>query len=219
MARRGRRRADGAPSPPRVQIRPGLGADLRAELAPLLADEGIDIDNLGHVDARRLQEALNKAAERINLVRFTPIGAARSLAASRLREAVDALAAGERAAAFAVLGRLQPESPEEPTVAACIGVSLSLLDDWHSTEHAGAPDRLGERVVLRMAHDEPETVAAEVISLAHEGQAFASLGALVTRNGGESLLFACVIALCTVVQVWSAESHRSVARVLLDHLR
>ena len=101
----------------------------------MLPERGVELDDLEHCDLQTLQEALNRAAERINLAHFTPVGEARSLAASRLREAIDAFAAGENEVARRVLTRLPAEAREgdEPTVGACIGVRLGLFDDWLST--------------------------------------------------------------------------------------
>jgi hypothetical protein len=44
------------------------------ELAPLLADEGIDVENIDVPDLDTLQQALDRAVERHNMTRFTPVG-------------------------------------------------------------------------------------------------------------------------------------------------
>lgn len=41
-----RRSPESAPGPPEVQMRPGMASELLRELAPLLAEEGIDVDNI-----------------------------------------------------------------------------------------------------------------------------------------------------------------------------
>ena len=46
------------------------------ELAPLLAGEGIDVDNIDVPDLAVLQAALNRAVERRNMTHFTPVGQA-----------------------------------------------------------------------------------------------------------------------------------------------
>ena len=63
----------------RVYLEPGLGQVVLSRLAPLLADEGIDLDDLDSVDPQSLQEALHRVAERANLVAFTPVGRATPL--------------------------------------------------------------------------------------------------------------------------------------------
>lgn len=218
MAKRARRRTS---VPPDVELRPGLGAEVLAEIVPLLADDGIDLDNLERCDPQRLQEALNRAAERINLARFTPVGEARSLAASRLREAVDAFAAGENEAGRRVLARLPAEAGDgaEPTVSACIGVSLGLLDDWLSTMPGTAADLPDVHNGLPTAGDDAERAAVQIVTLARRGDALATLGFLVSEHGGTTLLLGCVRALNAVARALSAESDQSVARVLFDHLR
>jgi hypothetical protein len=76
-----RRSPEPAPGPPEVQMRPGMASELLRELAPLLAEEGIDVDNIDVPDLDALQQAMNRAIERQNMVRFTPVGQARELAA------------------------------------------------------------------------------------------------------------------------------------------
>jgi hypothetical protein len=53
-------------------MRPGMASELLRELAPLLAEEGIDVDNIDVPDVDTLQQAMNRAIERQNMVRFTP---------------------------------------------------------------------------------------------------------------------------------------------------
>jgi len=47
-----------------VQFKPGLANDTLAELAPLLAEEGIDVDNIDVPDLETLQAAMNRTVER-----------------------------------------------------------------------------------------------------------------------------------------------------------
>ena len=90
------------------------------ELAPLLAEEGVDVDNIDVPDLDTLQAAMNRAVERHNMARFTPVGQARDLAVATLRLAVtEAIADGDTTLAAAVLDQVPPESPGDtaPTVA------------------------------------------------------------------------------------------------------
>ena len=203
-----------------MHFEPGIGAEVLSRLAPLLADEGIDLDDLDSFDPQSLQEALNRVSERANLVAFTPFGRARALAACALREAVDARASGYDAGVRDVLARLVPESPDakEATVASCIGISLGLLDDWLTEERAEAPPRLRERV-HRCARAQREQAAHEVLVLARQGAALSSLGQLIANHDGDGLLSGCVVALCNVARAWSIESDESVARVLFEQVR
>lgn len=131
-----RRSPEPPPGPPQIQLKPGMAQDLLRELAPLLAEEGIDVP-----DVQTLQRALNHAMERHNMSLFTPVGHARELAATTLRLAAEAITDGNTPLAATVLDQAQPESPDgsAPTVAACTGVALGLLDQWLAGPDTDAP--------------------------------------------------------------------------------
>ena len=80
-----RRSPESAAGPPEIQLKPGMAKELLHELAPLLAEEGIDVDNIDMPDLDTLQQALNSAIERHNMALFTPVGQSRELAAVTLR--------------------------------------------------------------------------------------------------------------------------------------
>ena len=61
-------------------MRPGMASELLRELAPLLAEEGIDVHNIDVPDLDTLQQAMNRAIERQNMVLLTRVGQARELA-------------------------------------------------------------------------------------------------------------------------------------------
>ena len=103
MANMRRRTPEPPPGPPQVQFRPGLANETLHELAPLLAEEGIDVDNIDVPDLDTLQHAMNRAVERHNMARFTPVGPARDLAVAALRLVVEAIADDDTAVAAAVL--------------------------------------------------------------------------------------------------------------------
>jgi hypothetical protein len=67
---------------PQIKHTPGLPAETMAELAPFLAEEGIDVNNIDVSDMATLQAAMNRAIERRELLRFTPVGATRQEAAT-----------------------------------------------------------------------------------------------------------------------------------------
>jgi len=131
-----------------------MASDLLRELAPLLAEEGIDADNIDVPDLEMLQRALNRAMERRNMSLFTPVGQARELAAVTLRLAAEAIADGDTRLAAGVLDQAQPESPDgsAPTVAACTGLALGLLDQWLAGARHRRPSRTG--------HDHPSASRA-----------------------------------------------------------
>lgn len=147
-----RRRDAGPPAGmPRVEFKPGMANELLRELAPLLAEEGIDVANIDVPDIDTLQRAINRAVERKNMELFTPVGATRDIAVRALRGVVEAILNGDTRLAAGRLDLVQPESPVSTvaTVASCIGISLGLLDDWLS-----APDSngLGARTTLPAGH-------------------------------------------------------------------
>src|SRR5579859_3707591 len=151
-----RRRAPEPPPAglPEIQFKPGMADELLHELAPLLAEEGIDVDNIDVPDLDTLQQALNRAIERRNMTMFTPVGQARDLAVVTLRLAAEAITDGDTRLAAAVLDQAQPESPDgsAATVSGCIGVALGLLDQWLSGLDADAPAGLAKLTRLPTGH-------------------------------------------------------------------
>src|SRR5512142_1703266 len=126
MADMRRRSAEPPPGPPHVQLTPGLANEMLHELAPLLAEDGIDVDAIDVPDLDTLQRALTRAVERRNRHLFSPVEAARD---------------GDTALAGTLLDQVRPESPDNSvaTVASCIGIAPGLLDDWLSGHVRDAP--------------------------------------------------------------------------------
>ena len=170
---------------PEIQVKPGMAKELLDELAPLLAEEGIDVTNIDVPDLDTLQQALNRAIERHNMALFTPVGQARELAAVTLRLAAEAIAGGDTRLAAAVLDQAQPESPDgsAATVSGCIGLALGLTDQWLSGHDTSAPAGLANLTRLPAGHWTGERAARDILILARKGRAFASLDALITRAG------------------------------------
>jgi hypothetical protein len=73
-----------------------MADDLMREIAPLLAEDGIDLDDPASIpDQERLQRALDRAIERRNVALFTPVGETRSVALTTLRLYVEAIASDQ----------------------------------------------------------------------------------------------------------------------------
>jgi hypothetical protein len=208
MADMRRRDPEPPPGPPQIQLKPGLAKETLRELAPLLAEEGIDVDNIDLPDLDTLQAALSRAVERHNMTRFTPVGHARDLAVTTLRLVIEAVAEGDTTLAAAILEQVQPDSPDNtaPTVAACIGVALGLLDDWLTRSDPHVPVGLGQRVRLPAGHWLGERAATDVLVLARKGRAFASLDTLIARQGGKHVLYGSALTLAAAAQTWAANS-------------
>ena len=168
MADMRRRSPEPPPGPQKIEVKPGMAQELLAELAPLLAEEGIDAGDIDVPDLQTLQAAMSRAVERRNMTMFTPVGHARDLAVTTLRLVIEAVAEGDTTLAAAILEQAQPDSPDNtaPTVAACIGVALGLLDDWLTGSDPYVPAGLGQRVRLPAGHWLGERAATDVLVLA-----------------------------------------------------
>jgi hypothetical protein len=213
MADMRRRSPEPPPGPPQIQFTPGLANETLRELAPLLAEEGIDVDNIDVPDLDTLQAALNRAVERRNMTRFTPVGQARELVITALRLVIEAIAQGNTTLGAAILDQVAPESPDNTaaTVAGCIGTALGLLDDWLTGSDPRAPKDFGQRVHLPAGHWLGERAAADILVLARKGRAVRSLDTLITRQGGQHVLYGSALTLAATIQTWSANTGTPVA--------
>ena len=213
MADMRRRTPEPPPGPPDIQVKPGMAQELLRELAPLLAQEGIDVDNIDVPDLQTLQRAMNRAMERHNMSLFTPVGQARALAAVTLRVAAEAIADGDSRLAAAVLDQAQPESPDgsAPTVAACTGLALGLLDQWMDGHDTNAPAGLAATTRLPAGHWVGERAATDILTLARKGRAFASLDSLIVRQGGQHVLYGSALALAAALRAWAAQTDTAVS--------
>jgi hypothetical protein len=191
MRRRGPEPAAGLP---RIEHKPGMADDMLRELAPLLAEEGIDLVSGDVPDMDALQAALTRAVERRNLELFSPVGATRQIAVDTLHQVVNAVLAGDSAAAGELLEQVQPESPDNTvaTVSSCIGIAFGLLDD--TLAQAEAPT-----VALPAGHWNGKRAATDILALARKGKAFRSLDKLLIRQGGPQVLNGSALALAATV--------------------
>src|SRR5260221_12401552 len=108
MADMRRRSPEPPPAAPQIQLKPGLAKETLRVLAPLLAEAGIDADNIDVPDLDTLQAAMKRAIERHNMTRFTPVGHARALPVTALRLLLEPPADGNPALSAAALGQRQP---------------------------------------------------------------------------------------------------------------
>ena len=221
MADMRRRSPEPPPGLPEIEVKPGMARELLRELAPLLAEEGIDAGNIDVPDLQTLQAAMSRAVERRNMTMFTPVGHARDLAVTTLRLAAEALAGGDTTLAAAILDQAQPESPGDtaPTVAACSGVALGLLDDWLSGGGSDTPPGLPQRVRLPAGNWTGERAATDILVLARKGRAFASLSTLIARQGGKHVLYGSALTLAATIQAWAAQTDTPVSNLARTTLR
>jgi hypothetical protein len=202
------RRRSPEPAPaglPEITFKPGMAKELPGELAPLLAEEGIDVSSIDVPDLDTLQHALNHAMERHNMMLFTPVGQARELAAVTLRLAAEAIGDGDSRLAAAILDQAQPESPDgsAATVSGCIGVALGLLDQWLTGPDTSAPASLATLTRLPAGHWTGERAARDILTLAGKGRSFASLDSLIARQGGLHVLYGSALVLAAALQAWA----------------
>ena len=216
-----RRTPEPAPGVPEIQYRPGLADDLLQELAPLLAGQGIDVQNLGASDLATLERSLHQAVERRNLQLFTPVGASREVAVTAIRLVVTACCDDDPATVGALLDQVEPESPDNTvaTVASCIGLGLGLLDDWLSGRGDEAPSGLAQHVRLPVGPFTGERAATEILALARKGRAFRSLKTLLARQGGQQVLAGSALALAAAVTAWADHGHTPRAELIRTAIR
>jgi hypothetical protein len=184
---------------------PGTAQQMLRDLAPLLAEEGIDVDNIEATDLETLQRAMNRAVERRNMELFSPVGPTRDIAVATLRPVVRSVLDGDTALAGAILDQVQPESPDNTvaTVASCIGIALGLLDTWLSGQDVTAPAGLAQRTRLPDGHWNGERAATDILALASKGKAFRSLDKLLIRQGGHQVLPGSALALAAAIRAWA----------------
>lgn len=201
-----------------VQFKPGLAHEMLRELAPLLAEEGIDVDNIDVPDLETLQAAMNRAVERQNMALFSPVGPAREITVVTLRLVVEAILDHNTTGAAAILEQVQPESPDDSvaTVAGCIGAALGLLDEWLSGQDPNTPTNLARQTRLPAGHWVGERAATDIIDLARKGRAFRSLDSLIIGQGSLNVLYGSTLALAAATQGWSLQAGTPVAELLAN---
>ncbi len=208
-----------APGRPQIEFKPGLANEMLRELAPLLAEEGIDVDNIDVPDLDTLQRALNRATERRNMELFSPVGQTRNNALAVLRPVVEAILDGDTTRAAALLEQVRPESPDNSaaTVASCIGIALGLLYDWLSGQARDAPAGLGARTALPASW--ADRAATDILVLARKGRAFRSLDKLLIRQGGPQVLAGSALVLAAAVNTWADHGNTPRAELIQTVIR
>jgi hypothetical protein len=208
------------PSGPQVQWVPGLAEQMMAELAPLLAEDGIDLSaDVIDVDLATLQAAMARATERYNLALSTPVGEQRDWCTSVLRLVAETISCGETAVAASILDTVEPESPDgKATVAGVIGVATGLLDTWLTRPPTGIPKKALAKLPLPQGHWIGERAAIDLLALARKGKAFDSHDTVLIDHGGYHVLFGAALAVTAVLAAWAAYTGEAVADLARTHL-
>jgi hypothetical protein len=89
------------------------------------------------------------------------------------------------------------------TVAGCTGLALGLLDQWLSGHDTSAPPGLAGLTRLPAGHWTGERAARDILTLARKRRAFASLDALIARQGGRHVLYGSALVLAAALQAWA----------------
>lgn len=209
------------PGAPHIQYKPGVADEMLHELAPLLAEEGIDVDNIDVPDLQTLQAAMNRAVERRNMELFTPVGPARDIAVTTLRLIVEAILDGNTTMAGELLDQVQPESADNTTatVASCIGIALGLLDQWLSGHGPDTPADLSRHTLLPAGHWTGKRAASDILTLASKNRAFQSLDKLITQQGSPQVLAGSVLTLAAVAETWAQRSDTSRTELIETAIR
>jgi hypothetical protein len=195
---------------------PGLTDELLREMAPLLAEEGFDLEDPA-LTIDELNAALSRAVERRNLERFTATGTTRTNALAVLRKVSEAIAKGEIERAHSVMYAVEPEPNRKgkASVAHVIGTGLGLLDRWHSDQ---ALATTLARTRIPAWEKKGRAAGTDIVALARKGRAFDSLSLLIRNYNGLAVLEGCCLAVAGTQQAWANADGRTVHAVGLDTL-
>jgi len=201
-----------------VVYSPGSGRRTLDQLAPLLAAEGIDLDNLpADADLDVVNAALARANERHNLELMTAVGVVRDQALAVLREIAEAVADGRDDVAHDLIAAIEPdpEGDDQAAVSHVIGVGLGLLDTWFTERQPAMP------AVRAPRWTKPGRGAAtDILAVARKGRAFAANDGLIRRYRGFTVLEGTVLAVAGAVQAVAAQTGTTVvdaaAALLID---
>lgn len=194
---------------------PGMADALMQELAPLLAAEGIDLDDLDDdIDLDTVNGAVARATERHNLELMTPTGEHRAASLAVLRECSTALADGDKNRLRSTLASIEPEpNGDTPAVSHVIGVALGILDSWRDDP------ALGTARIPRWERPARDA-ATDILSLARKGRAFDALHSLIVRHRGLAVFQGGCLAVAAAVAARAKREGVPVtelaARVLVD---
>ena len=196
-----------------VVHKPGLANELLREIGPLLAEDGFDIDNLVTTDLDTLNKSLSRAMERRNFERFVPVGETRAMALTALRLTAEAISEDEISLAQALINSIQPEPDDGmPSIAQVIGVSLAVLDMWHTDPQLRRAVQ-STRVPIWEKH--ARAAGTDILALARKGRAFDSISGLHARHNGLTILHGSILAVTGTLQTWAAHEHTTVGELSL----
>lgn len=200
--------------PPGTHIRHQARAetDLLEQLAPLLAADGIDVDNLPDADPEELNAALVRAVERHNMELSTPVGDQRARTINTLRDLTVALHTENVVEVQNLFGAIGPAATRHrPSSGHLTGVTMETLDaiyrdvTLHPALHV---------VEIPQVDPTTKTAAEEIVACAANGQAFRSLDDLLTNHGGFEVSRAGLYLLAATIEAIAEHQQVPFASVL-----
>lgn len=197
--------------------KPGMADKLMQELKPLLAADGIDLDNLDEdVDLNALNAAMARAVERHNMELVTPVGRQRKNALEVLRKAADLIIRGDESEALDVLGQVPIEpSKNRAAVSHVIGLGLGLIDEWQAD--LALRDALARAYAPKVSQFS-RAVARDILNGAKHSSAMAGHQWLLVHYGGRAVFEGVVLAVAGAVNAIAASNEVTadvVSRALL----
>lgn len=200
-----------------VVHRPGLADQMMQELAPLLAAEGIDMNNPESFDLETLNAAMARAVDRRNFELFVATGERLSYARTILRSFTEVVGAGDRELAEGIIWSVEPEPADQDvaSVAHVIGVSAGLVDSWLSTPDLAAQLR---KIVVPAWGSHGRAAAADILALARKARAFDSIGALHRQHSGLAIVEGGALAVAGTLIALSKAQNRELGEVAAEML-
>jgi len=201
-----RRRTPEPPAgPPQIQVKPGTANELLHQLAPLLAEEGIDVNNIDASDPGTLQQALNRASSGTTWPCSPPSGTPASWPPSPCGSPPKPSPA---ATPRSPPGSWTRPSPNPRTIPRPLSPPAPA-SRWacSTTGHPGTtpahPTGWARLTRLPAGHWTGERAATDILTLARKRRAFASLDALIVRQCGRYVLYGSALALAAALQAWA----------------
>lgn len=183
--------------------KPGMAAEMLAEMAPFLAAEGIDLQDPNSIhDLDELNAALARATQQHNLRTMTPVHRDRDLALTVLVEFTETLESKNTRRAETVLNSIEPESSEHrPAASHVIGAGLGLLDNWYTNPELA---HVLEDVEIPKWRGPARSTARQLLTLARRGEAYDSLNSLIMRHGGQFVMTSIMLAVAATILTYAA---------------
>ena len=199
-----------------IRHRPGMADELMAEIGPLLAADGVDLENPEQeMDLEELNAAMGRAIERRNMELVTPVADARALTVALLRDFIIAYSDGQLELGDTILGRLRSEpTSRNPSYSHLVGVALETLDGWYSDQELRTAL---SRVTFAGVPAEIRAAIADLEALARKGRAFRSIERLLLKHNGAIVASAGAHLMAVTVATVAADRQQSV-RAALDEL-